>query len=185
MLAYRECSRSLWNTTLRCDVRPYEDFDAIDAFAAIGNLLFKQVVLVPLGRASFARARRQDPVPFLRLRPIADPLPIMVNRPSPDGNMYWDDPATRLRAKGLSLLFVDYFDWDQFGYIDVQYYRVRIESCEEFPHLVGRAALVDVHHAEVECLDGESTDGRPSPDFDGQPTSKGTHPPVTTGGYAV
>jgi hypothetical protein len=46
MLAYRECSRSLWNTTLRCDVRPYEDFDAIDAFAAIGNLLFKQVVLV-------------------------------------------------------------------------------------------------------------------------------------------
>jgi hypothetical protein len=82
------------------------------------------------------------------LTPIVDPFPIMIARPSTSGK-YWDDPVNRLRLSGVSLLFIDYFDWDRFGYIDMQYYRVRILSCDEHPHLVGREALLDVHHASV------------------------------------
>jgi hypothetical protein len=63
--------------------------------------------------------------------------------------MYWDDPVKRLDTAGLSLVFEGFFDWERFGYIDYQYYRVRITQCHEHPHLVGREALVDVHFASV------------------------------------
>ncbi len=150
MLAYRECARSVWNAAMRPSAEPYVDFDAVDAFRAIQRVLFEQLVLRPIGMGSFKRSPRDEPAPFLLLRPNSDPVPIMVNRPSSDGNLYWDDPVKRLRAKGLVLAFVDFHDWDDFGYVDLQHYKVRIESCSEHPHLVRRDALVDVHHAGVE-----------------------------------
>jgi hypothetical protein len=34
----------------------------------------------------------------------------MVNRPSTDGNFYWDDPVNRIRKDEARLAFVDHFD---------------------------------------------------------------------------
>ena len=82
MYAYRECARGVWNGTLRAVAEPYVDFDAVEAFAVIREVLFRQLVLRPIGQAGFTRARSSEPYPFLRLRPLMDPLPIMVNHPA-------------------------------------------------------------------------------------------------------
>jgi len=148
--AYREGVRTLWNGTFRPGVKPYVDFDAIDIFAEIRGRLFQELVLRPIGMQDYRKASVRDPYPFLRLAPKSDPVPIMINRPSQDGNMYWDDPVGRLGANGLCLLFVDFFDWDDFGFIDLQYYRARIATCPEHPQVEGREGLLDVHHAGVE-----------------------------------
>src|SRR3990172_1583586 len=145
MSTYREGARGLWNNALR----PGADFDSVDAFAEICGRLFDELVLRPLGMRGYRKPRADDPYPFLRLVPRGDPVPIMINRPSEDGNRYWDDPIRRLGCKGLTLLFVDYFDWDQRGYIDLQYYRVKIAASDEQPQIVGREALVEVHHAQA------------------------------------
>jgi hypothetical protein len=149
ILSYRESARSLWNHFLRPGVEPYVDFDTIDAFSEICELLFDALVLRLIAKSGFKKGSAADPFPFLRMRPSVEPLPIMISRPSKEGR-YWDDPVNRLGVKGLSLLFVDFFDWDRFGYIDLQYYRVKIAKCDEHPHVVGREALLDVHHAGVE-----------------------------------
>ncbi len=149
VLAFRECARGVWNGTMRAKAEPYVDFDAIDAFGVIRAVLFEQLVLRPLGMGNFKRLGVDEPFPFLRLRPAANPLALMVNRPSQNGNLYWDDPIRSLPTGGLVLAFVDFHDWDQFGYIDLQHFKVRIEASREHPELVGRAALVDTHHAGV------------------------------------
>lgn len=145
---YRECARGLWNTFLRGKAEPYKDFDAIDRFSRISTLLIEELVLRPLGVSTFAKTNEDEPYPFFSLQPIVESFPVMVARPSTSGR-YWDDPISRLSSKGVLLLFIDFFDWDRFGYIDFQYYRVEIAKCDEHPQIIGRQALVDVHHARI------------------------------------
>jgi hypothetical protein len=133
---------------LRATVEPYVDFDAIDRFSEISSELFRELVLKRLGKATFARKSDDEPYPFLSLKPIVGTFPIMVERPSANGK-YWDDPVGRLDSKSVVLLFIGFYDWDKFGYIDLQYYRAKITGCEEHPEIVGREGLVDVHHARV------------------------------------
>lgn len=150
--SYRECARGLWNNFLRPRAEPYVSFDAVDAFSGICAALFAELVLRPLGKSGFTKTSADEVYPFLLLKPLVDPFPLMVARPSTSGK-YWDDPVDSLGLVGVSLLFIDYFDWDRFGYIDMQYYRAKISSCNEHPHLVGREVLLDVHHARVDFED--------------------------------
>src|SRR5688572_14229630 len=116
--AYRECARGLWNTCLR----PGADFDRVDAFAGICDLLFAELVLRPLGRNKEIKqsAIANEPYSFLSVVPSADPVPIMINRPSADGNRYWDDPIKQVRQGESRLLYIGYFDWEQMGFVDFQ-----------------------------------------------------------------
>lgn len=67
----------------------------------------------------------------------------LVERPSLDGNRYWDDPTSTLDANGLRLKLIGDFDWDDFSARTLQYLRVRIEASRQHAHLVGREALVE------------------------------------------
>jgi hypothetical protein len=155
MAAYRECVRGVWNNTFRPAFGEKADFDDVDAFWAVRDALLSEFVLRRLGVPSSSRGSRslREPVKRVQVVPRPDPAPIMVNRPSSGGNLYWDDPVRSVRVVGLSLGCVDFFDWDNFGFIDLQYHLVRIEACSEHPHLVGRAALVEVHYATVQLVE--------------------------------
>lgn len=155
MSAYRECVRGVWNNTFRPTLGEEADFDDVDAFWAVRDALLSEFVLRRLGipRSGRGSRSRREPVQRLQVVPRPDPVPIMVNRPSSDGNLYWDDPVRSVRTDGLALGWVDFFDWDNFGFIDLQYHLVRIDACSEHPHLVGRAALIEVRYATVQFLE--------------------------------
>jgi hypothetical protein len=142
---YRECARSLWN---RC-LRPGADFNSVDAFGQICGALFEEVVLKPLDKRGYRKTQPSEAFPFIHVVPIADTIPIMINRPTNDGNKYWDEKIAVIPRRGSTLLLVDHFDWDQLGFIDFQYYRVRIGAFLAHPDLVGREALVEVQHCTV------------------------------------
>src|SRR5712671_822726 len=92
MQTYRECVRNLWNTYFRVEDPVSSDFNAVARFEEIRTLLFSELVLIKLGKHSNTREDERQPWTFLRVMPITTPVPIMVNRPSTDGNKYWDDP---------------------------------------------------------------------------------------------
>jgi hypothetical protein len=146
MHEYRECVRGLWNRFLLPNA-PRSDFDAVERFQDLSAQLFDELVLRPLA-APFQQRTRSTPYAFLRVQPTSEPAPLMINRTAPRGG-YWDEPITGLACSGLSLAFVEYFDWDDFDYIDLQYYRIVIEACDEHPQLIGREALMEVHHARI------------------------------------
>ncbi len=135
---------------LRKELQRPVDFEALARFRGICGAIFEELVLGPLGVAEVERPREGEPYAFLTVRPRAPDVPIRIRRPSADGNRYWDDPVTRLRAQGLLLRFVEFYDFDNFGFIDLQFFLVRVAECDEHPHLVGREALVEVRHGLVE-----------------------------------
>ena len=153
--AYRECARSLWNSHLRIDRHAFtnEDFDRVDRFWTIREMLFRELVLIPLGKGGFSRGLEETPprapIPFLVVSPNAERIPISISRPSPDGNRYWDDAVNWVKSGQTDLRFIEYFDFDDFGYVDFQFYHARIRWIADHPDLAGRDALIDIHHAVV------------------------------------
>lgn len=149
LLTYREAARGLWNNFLRKELTNEADSEAVGRFHVICDALFEDLVIRPLGMVDVELPDHGDPYPFLRVRLASPDAPVQVHRPTTEGR-YWDDPVRRLKADGLRLQFITFYDFDDFGFIDLQFFRVRIVECAEFPHLVGREALVEVTYALVE-----------------------------------
>lgn len=149
LLTYREAARGLWNNFLRRELRGEVDFEAVGRFHAVCAALFEDLVIRPLGMVDVELPDEGEAYPFLNVRLGSPDAPVQVHRPTKDGK-YWDDPVRRLKADGLRLQFIGFYDFDDFGFIDFQFFRVRIAECAEHPHLVGREALIEVPHALVE-----------------------------------
>ena len=144
---YRLASRSLWNGYMWMSGNT--SWDHYEQFKRIKRVLFETFVLAPLGLTWSLEKLFRDPISLFEVIPSSPDIPLMVRRPSADRNLYWDDPLNRLARGEATLTFVDHFDWDSSGIIDFQYYRIRIVDFPSNSHLVGREALVDVHHAGV------------------------------------
>jgi hypothetical protein len=146
MNEYRECVRHLWNTNFSEDATESEpDWDLCDEFNEIAALLFRTLVLRKLGLDDVnvrpAQYSPQEPFPFLRIE-VDSGSEIMVNRG--EGTGYWDDPFRRVEKGELDLRFIQFFDWQNLGFREFAFYRVRIVSSKKHQHLVGRDALLPV-----------------------------------------
>ena len=85
MNAYRECSRNLWNVYFsgRANIG-----GSLDAFEQIRRLLFDPLVVSELFYEGEAEGENIPP-PALKVVPRERTL-ILINRPTDDGNRYWD-----------------------------------------------------------------------------------------------
>lgn len=153
--SFREASRVLWNNFFRTDVQAPE---RVDEFDRVRLILFRELVLSHLGAAGTTLAPELsldhfvvepvDPVLFIRVQPVADHLPLFVNRDQLQGP-YWDAEPRTISANDCELAFIDYFDFDAQGFRDFRYYRVRLERCRNHPNIAGRNALIAVEHARL------------------------------------
>ncbi len=65
----------------------------------------------------------------------------MINRTIPAAG-YWDHPIQRVKSDETDIRLISLFDWDEIGFRDMRYLRVRIVAS---PHkeLIGRDALIE------------------------------------------
>ena len=153
MLRYREAARSVWNCHLRelpADFPHHHDWEAVK------QVLFTTLVLRRCGHDDCAAALLSperygfswtDAIVHLKVIPVSN-VPIMISRDR-DGGPYWDHPVDRLGPNDADLRFIDFFDFDESGYIDFEYYRVRIDSSSRHVSIVGHHALLKVSYAKV------------------------------------
>jgi hypothetical protein len=50
---------------------------------------------------------------------------------------------------GIDMPLIEFFVWNRMAVQDFRCYRVAIARFDEHPHLVGREALIETHHASV------------------------------------
>ena len=144
---YRECTRNMWNTYFLCSPSS-SIYDMRDEFDEISRALFSVLVLNRLDQRQEVNSYGKEPFDHLRIVPArAIEAPIMINRKSTDGNIYWDEPVEPVKEHDIELKFIGYFDWDKYGYINLQYYLTRIVSFSRNPQLVGRNALIETFFA--------------------------------------
>ena len=145
MDAYREAVRHLWNVHLRAAAEPVKNWDIRDDFNEIAALLFRLIVLRPLGREDWEfppdHWDTRGPFPFLRVT-VTLTSEILINRELRSG--YWDFPLRAVNRGELDLHFIQYFDWWDLGQRDLAFYRVRVMGSRNHPAVVGKDALVPV-----------------------------------------
>jgi hypothetical protein len=156
---YRECSRNLCNEYFRLeeDADFMRKADAHDLFVQVDKVLFSTLVLSNIGMESHAAKFGVEPLPFMRVIPSASgSMPIHINRPSSDRNRYWDEKVDQVSGNEAGLIFISYYDYNSYDFIDHEFYLTRITTFQRHPHLVGRDALVRVGSARVFLDDSEA-----------------------------
>ena len=151
-------------------------YDVLDTFDEIERVLFFGLVLEPLNKMEYRddfrkpsslpvgtveldqdalmkhissvwSTREPHAVDCLQVIPKWD-VPILISREKSTTG-YWDHPICRTEGQDIDLRFIDYFDWGQESYWDLQYFRVKIMSFPAHPEVEGREALIEVLHCQV------------------------------------
>jgi hypothetical protein len=150
---YRECVRHLWNAYFMPVAAPTQDWDIRDEFDTVARGIFSSLVLRPLGASGreLAPAWSAEPAPLVgfRVDPVVEQgTPIHINRHLQRSG-YWDHPVTQVRPADAELHLLRFFDFDQLGHRDFEYFEVVVRSSPKYPEIVGRAALIEFTSAKV------------------------------------
>ena len=150
LLNYREATRHVWNTYFLERVSSLRECGALDHFEQIDRHLFHGLVLEELGKtAKQFDAFRQEPIPFLRIRPKErESTPLVVGDASNGASRVWND-ETPIVVSSFELEFIEFFEWDRYGNLSLPYLRGRIVDIASHRNLLGRECLVEVHRAKV------------------------------------
>jgi hypothetical protein len=146
---YREAVRNLWNTHFLRVINRISEGEAIELFERVSETVFDALVLRPWNIKDCAE--NLNSLPFPSLFVFAETLRsdhFMIHR-FDDNSSYWDAAPDEVDLKNITLQLIGFFDWDQFGHIDLRYVRVRICECSQMPVLVGKDALIDVSYAKI------------------------------------
>jgi hypothetical protein len=101
------------------------------------------IVLRGLG---FELGKRAPALPELRVEPSAPEIPILLQRPSQDGNLYWDARPNTVAQGEAVFWLVDLFDWNELDWRDFGFCRARIASWSGHEELIGRHVLIEMRH---------------------------------------
>lgn len=150
---YRECVRHLWNTYFIIKVSSNQSWDLLDEYDEICKQLFNSLVLSQIDGPTYNKAVYSDsspePLLFFRVEPIVETgIPLHVSREKENVH-YWDYPITQIKSGDADMRFIDYFDFDLFGFRDFQYCRVRIINSTVYPELIGHDALIVCSHIRI------------------------------------
>jgi hypothetical protein len=153
---FRISARSIWNTAF-WPVQELQDWDCVEQFAEIRRVLFDQLILFRIARNFPLKGIFRVPISFFQVDPVSESSPVMIQNPRPNQPRgYWDHSLKRIGPGDAEMHFVDYFDWNRFGFVDFQYYRVIIAKCDAHPELAGREALIERMNASVHLAEGEN-----------------------------
>ena len=143
---YREHARHLRNTAF--DTRDTQDWDVIENFDAVNEILFERLVLYRLPEGHFEQAKNWKNSSYFLIEPSGGGFPLMISR-SKGHSGSWDHKVKMLMKDDAVIAFQEYFDWDSHGRIDFRYYYGIILSSKAHPELAGHHALIETNSAAI------------------------------------
>jgi hypothetical protein len=151
---FREAARHLWNTHFRHDAKN-QDWDLHDAFSEVYVALFNALVRYNLPDTAPSIPHLWDPGNTVlyqyRISAYSDRLPLVVNRTKPASG-YWDHPTCIVDTSSVDLRLIAFFDWDNLGFKELRYFRIRIVKADD-PDLMDRDALVETAYCRIEYVE--------------------------------
>jgi hypothetical protein len=152
--AYRECARHVRNTAF--STRESKDWDTVDSFNEVADLLFRRLVLDRLSGMSWDPALPQAiEQNRLLIVPATDRVPVMISRDK-NGGGYWDHPVQYLEPDMAVIAYREYFDWDQHALVDFRYYRGVVLGSVRHPEIAEHQVLIETIYGRVEFVELEA-----------------------------
>lgn len=136
MLLFKEAVRHVWNAYLLEAASPMSP-ELQESFAKIERELLRAIVLLPNGIPDLADSYRRIPLPILiQAKGGLSDIPVQFGSLDANFNMKWELPCSVPAPEVSQYRFVEFFDWDPYGYIDMSYVRA-LRSAD------GRFALIE------------------------------------------
>ncbi len=148
---FREAARHFWNTYLSERAGRDKDWDLRDEFSNVYVDLFNVLVKYDLPESA-------PSVPHLwngenkvlseyHVTGKNKELVVMINRTIPAAG-YWDHPIQQINSEETDIRLISFFDWDEIGFRDMRYLRVRIVASPN-KELIGRDALIEADSCNI------------------------------------
>jgi len=135
MLRFKEAVRHVWNAYLVESYSPMSP-KLQESFEKIERELFRALVLLPWGIPDVADIYRRVPMPImLQAKTGLTEIPVQFGSLDVNRNIKWGLPCTVLVDDLQLYQFIEFFDWNPYGCIDLNY--VKVMSGD------GRFALVE------------------------------------------
>ncbi len=142
---FREATRHTWNTYFQERAERDKDWDLSDAFSNVYVALFNAIVKYDLPESAPSIPHlwdgKNEVLPEYHLKGKSPEIVVMINRTIPSSG-YWDHPVQHVNSKETDFRLISFFDWDEIGYRDMRYFKVRIVGSPN-KDIVGRDALVE------------------------------------------
>lgn len=138
MLRFKEAVRHLWNTYFLASGAPMSAARH-GSFETIERELLRALVLAPSEMPEAADNYRRGPLPILlQAQAGLIDLPVQFGSVDVNRNMTWEVPCSVPAFEVSQYRFVEFFDWNPYGNIDLGY--VKAQAAD------GRIALVEQAH---------------------------------------
>lgn len=139
-----------------------QNWDLLDSFKRIEQELFDSIVLMPAlpdDEEEF-NYTLGSPCPMIKIIPSQYPdprgkwdIPVKINRTKGETSGYWDNPITRISSPA-EILFVEFFDWDSYGFIDMSRIMAEITDYPENSSLIGHRLIVELMYVDIVFTNG-------------------------------
>lgn len=138
MLRFKEAVRHLWNTYF-LDAGSPMSAELHESFETIERELLRALVLAPSEMPEAADNYRRGPLPILlQAQAGLIDLPVQFGSVDANRNMMWEAPRSVPASEVSQFRFVEFFDWNPYGNIDLSYVKAQAGD--------GRVALIEQAH---------------------------------------
>jgi hypothetical protein len=148
---FREAARHLWNTYFHEQMAGDRAWDLRDAFSSVYVNLFDAMVKFGLPDSAPSIPHLWDGENKVLLeyhvKGKEKELVAMINRTIPASG-YWDHPIQRIKPEEADMRLISFFDWNEIGFRDIRYLRVRIIASGN-NEIVGRDALIEADSCHI------------------------------------
>ena len=149
--SFREAARHLWNVYFHSIAEKKEDWDLRDKFSEVYVSLFNALVKHPLHESASSIPHLWDGENKVlyeyQIVGRTDRVPIAINREKPASG-YWDHSTDVLENSAIDMRLITILDFDQLGFRDFKYFRVRILRSSD-KDIEGRDGLIEAEYCKV------------------------------------
>jgi len=150
MLEYAEARRSLWNNFFRRRAIGPHQADVVEDFQEIDRIMLSTVVRRSLGMdfpmdTFFVGESSLDCIEIVLRQHVSHAAALVTEEAGGFGNKRWRGGLELSATSPMRIEFVEFFDWDQLGFITSSLCHGRIVELPGHDELVGRDLLIEVH----------------------------------------
>lgn len=141
ILEFKEAARHIWNLYFSANASS----ESLINFEKIEIELFRELVVNRLGLKIDAEDFRRRPISelFVSAKDFCKEFPISVGSQQSNGNMVWNSAEIIQVHADQSLFFVDFFEWNHYGFVDYSFVRCYIEKLPQKPEWEGKSGLIE------------------------------------------
>jgi len=150
---YADAKCHLWNAYFKDSIGDLSACEPLDSFEAIERRLFFALVCVPLGiehdylrpmeylEGTVVKTRSIEQIVIMPRPTVGAEISILIGEKQ-GVNTAWQRKS--VASAGLSFAFVELFQWDTYGFLNLPMVRCKITACAEYSEYLGKDALIDI-----------------------------------------